>query len=245
MANDPTTKTALDVITGAMRKTGQYTPGEAISAADANDALDVLNALFDSMSLEDKSTFFRNENIVTLTPGQLSYTVGVGGQINIQRPLRIANAYSRITTSNSFVDFRCEIVDEDQYASIGLKSQPGPWAKWLYYNAQFPLATLYLWPVPTQSVQFHFWTDMLLQSVSLTTQLSLPQGYYNYLQFALAELLCVDYGIGVPPDLKRLAARYERMIKSNNSAVDREITIDRAITPTNANDAGWILTGGF
>lgn len=322
-SNDPTTLTALKLITGALRKTGQYGAGEAISSEDAADALDVFNGLLDSLSNDNKAIFFSNENIITLTANQLSYTIGneyagnfvgtvtsgsptitgftppqlptngniqqsfvvgatligpgiptgttalaigsntvtmsqnaVGnftnqisftspGQIAIQRPLRITQAYSRITTTNSFVDFPCEIKDIDAYAHIGLKYQPGPWAKWLFYNPTFPNGTIYLWPVPTQTVQFHFWTDMLLQSVGLTDVLRLPQGYYNYLQFALAELLCVDYGIGVPPDLARLARRYEMMIKSNNATVDREIAIDAAIQTRNANNAGFILTGGF
>ncbi len=245
MPIDPTSKTALDLITGAMRKTGQYAAGEAISAMDLNDALDVLNALFDSMSNDDEATFNTNENIITLTPGQLSYTIGIGGNINIQRPLRIHSAYSRLTTSSSYVDFTCEIKDQISYTALGLKRQPGPWPKWLFYNTGFPLGTIYFWPVPTQNVEFHFWTDMLLQSVSLTTQLNLPQGYYNYLQFGLAELLCVDYGIPVPPDIIRLAAKFERKIKSNNTFTDREIAVDEAIATRNANDAGWILTGGF
>jgi hypothetical protein len=322
-SNDPTTRTALNVIIGALRKTGQYAPGETLSAADQTDALDVFNGLLDSLSNDNKAIFFSNENIVTLTANQLSYTVGneyagtfvgtvtsgsptitgftppqvgtngsaqqpfivgatlkgpgipngttataigsttvtmsanaVGtftnqisftapGQIVVQRPMRITQAYSRITTSSSTVDFPCEIKDIAAYASIGLKNQPGPWAKWLFYNPTWPNATIYFWPVPTQTVQFHFWTDMLLQSVSLDTVLQLPQGYYNYLQFALAELLCIDYGNPVPADIIRLARRYEAAIKSNNSTVDREIAIDAAIQTRNANNAGFILTGGF
>jgi len=245
MTIDPTAKTALDLITGAMRKIGQYAPGETISSADANDALDVLNALFDSMSNNNEATYNTNENIITLTPGQSIYTIGVGGNINIQRPLRITSAYSRLTTSTSAVDFRCDIVDESAYTSIGLKTQPGPWPKWLFYNPAWPLASIYLWPVPSQAVELHVWTDMLLQSVSLASVLQLPQGYYNYLQFALAELLCVDYGIPVPADVRRLAAKFERQLKSNNASVDRHIAIDGAISASGANDAGWILTGGF
>lgn len=242
---DPTAKTALDLITGALRKIGQYSPGETLSAADANDALDVLNALFDSMSNDGNAVYDSNENVFTLVPGKISYTVGIGGDIPIQRPLRISAAYSRLITSTSAVDFACGIKDESAYTSIGLKTQPGPWPKWLFYNTGWPLATMYLWPMPTQAVEFHFWTDMVMQPVSLLSVLQLPQGYYNYLQFALAELLCVDYGIPVPPDIRRLAAKYEYKIKSNNSSVDREISIDGAVAMSNGNDAGWYLTGGF
>jgi hypothetical protein len=322
-STDPTTLTAQTLITGALRKTGNYASGEAISASDLSDALDVLNGHLDAMSNDNKAIFNSNENIFYPTPGQISYSMGneyagvfsgtvtsesnvitgvtpptagtngssqeplavgatlvgpgiltgttvasigtntvtmsanaVGnftnlisftspGQIVIQRPLRITKAYSRITTTTSTVDFPCEVKDLDAYGNIGLKNQPGPWPKWLFYNPSFPNGTLYFWPVPTQTVEFHFWTDALLQSVSLNTVLQLPQGYYIYLQFALAELLCVEYGIPVPADIRRLAAKYEKMIKSNNMTVDREINIDQSLCVTNANNAGFILTGGF
>lgn len=246
MATDPTSKTALDLITGALRKTGEYAPGEVLSAATANDALDIFNGMLDVLSNEGLAVFNNNENIVTLTAGQSVYTVGVGGDFNIQRPLRITQAYSRLTTSgNGGVDFQCDIKDTAAYTSIGMKLQPGPWPKILYYNTNFPLAQMFLWPVPQRAIEFHFWTDMVLQSVSLTTQLNLPQGYYLYLQYALAELLCPEYGVPVPEDVKRMAARFLKAIKSNNAQPDRIASVDGAIAVANSNDAGFYLTGGF
>lgn len=245
MANDPTTKTALDLITGALRKTGQYAAGEPISADDLNAALDSLNGLLDMWSNESLAIYNNNENTVILTAGKNVYTVGVGGEINIQRPLRITQAYSRLTTSGSPVDFPCDMVDTDGYTSIGLKKQPGPWAKRAYYNANFPLAQLFLWPVPTQAVEFHFWSDMLFQPEALTDTVALPQGYYLALQHGLAEVLCIEYGIPVPPDIRRLAEKYKKILKSNNASPDRIAAMDGAILPRGANDASFILTGGF
>lgn len=245
MSNDPTSKTALDLITGALRIIGQYAPGEPIDPNDANDSLDALNGLFDILSTESLAVFNNNENIVTLIPGKAVYTVGVGGDIPIQRPLRITQAYTRLTTTGSAVDFNCDIRDTAGYTAIGLKNQPGPWPKILYYNTGFPLAQLYFWPVPSQAGQFHFWTDMLLQSVSLTTSLSLPQGYYLYLQYALAEVIAPQFGVQVSPDIQRQTKRFLKSIKANNSTPDRLAIIDGAVVSTNANDAGWILSGGF
>jgi hypothetical protein len=245
MSVDPTSKTALDLIKGSLRIIGQYAPGETLTADDANDALDVLNGLFDVLSNESLAVFNNNENIVTLTAGKQVYTIGSGGDINIQRPLRITQAYSRMTTAGSGVDFQCDIKDTAAYTSIGMKMQPGPWPKVLYYNTGFPLAQLFLWPVPQRAIEFHFWTDMLLQSVSLTTQLSLPQGYYLYLQFALAEALAPQYGVAVSADVLRLTRRYLKSIKSNNSTPDRLVAIDGAISMTGSADAGFYLTGGF
>ena len=245
MSADPTSKTALDLITGAMRKTGEYAPGEPIAAQDANDALDVLNGFLDVLSNESFAVFNNNENVVTLTPGKQVYTVGMGGEINMQRPLRITNAYSRLTTSNGAVDFQCDVKDTAFYTSIGMKMQPGPWPKALYFNTGYPLAQLFFWPVPNQPLEFHFWTDMLLQSVNLTDALNLPQGYYLWLQYALAENLCVEYGIPVPADIRRLASQYKKTIKRNNMNPTRDMAVDGAIAASGGSDAGFILTGGF
>ena len=245
MSLDPTSKTTLDLITGALRKTGQYAAGEAIDPADANDALDVLNGLLDVLSNEGLAVYNNNENIVTLTPGKQIYTVGIGGDINLQRPLRISNAYSRLTNSNGGIDLPCEIKDTADYTSVGMKMQPGPWPKWLYFNTGFPLAQIFLWPVPTQAIEFHFWTDMLFQPNSLTSALNLPQGYYLMLQMKLAEVLCVEYGIPCPPDVRRLGASYMRAIKTNNASPTMTMDIDAAIRGGGGNDAGFILNGGF
>jgi hypothetical protein len=245
MSADPTSKTAQDLITGALRTIGQYAPGETLSADDANDAIDALNGLLDVLSNESLAVYNNNENIITLTPGKLSYTVGSGGDINIQRPLRITQAYTRLTGTNGSIDFPCELVETNQYTSIGYKNQPGPWPKMAYYNASFPLATLYFWPVPSGSYEFHFWTDMLLQSVNLTTQLTLPQGYYLYLQFALAEIMATKYGMEPPPTVKQMASRFLKAIKANNQEPDRMAFIDGALVASNVHDAGFILTGGF
>lgn len=245
MATDPTQKTVLDLITGALRKTGEYAAGEPIANEDANAALDSLNGLLDLLSNESMAIYNNNENTVMLTAGKFLYTVGIGGDFNIQRPLRITQAYSRLTSSSGGVDFPCDIVSTDAYSSIGFKKQPGPWPKRAYYNANFPTAQMYFWPIPTQAVEFHFWSDMLFQPESLTSTAALPQGYYLYLQYALAEILCADYGIPVPPDIRRLAAQYKRSIKGNNMSPAPMAAMDSAILPRGANDAGFILTGGF
>ena len=101
MANDPTTKTALDLITGALRKIGQYAPGETISAADVSDALDTFNGLLDMWSNQKLAVFNTIETVVNLTAGQNTYTMGVGGYFPIERPLRLVRAYSRLNSTGS------------------------------------------------------------------------------------------------------------------------------------------------
>lgn len=242
---DTTTKTALDVITGALRKIGAYAPGESLSAADANDALDILNGLLDTLSMQHFAVFNNIETVVTLTPGKQSYTVGTGGNINIERPLRITEVFSRITTGSSPVDFPCDIWPVEQYVNIGLKQQPGPWPKVLYYNTAYPLGNILLWPVPNQAAELHLWSDQVLSTLTLNQQLNLPRGYFLFLQYALAELLAPEYGVPVPADVRRLAAEMRETLKALNARPQVEAPVDAAIVSTNGYDAGFILHGGF
>lgn len=75
--------TALDIITGALRKINEYAAGEPLDDADAADALAVLNDLLEMWSTEGLMVFSNTENIVTLTANQYQYTIGnpIGGTI--------------------------------------------------------------------------------------------------------------------------------------------------------------------
>jgi hypothetical protein len=68
--------TALDLITGALRRINSYAPGEVLSAADSSDALDTLNELLDSWSTEHEACFGSAEYILNFTGGQYVYTIG-------------------------------------------------------------------------------------------------------------------------------------------------------------------------
>lgn len=241
MSTDQTTKTALDLITGALRKIGQYAPGEAVDSQDANDALDTFNGMLDLWSLQHLSVFNQIETVQTISGAQV--TIGAGQTINIERPYRIVRAYSRLSSSTS-VDFPCQVVTLEKYASIGLKSQPGPWPKMVYFNGGWPSGTLNFWPVPS-SVELHLWTDQVFTALNLTSPVNLPRGYFMGLQYSLAELLCSEYGMGVPADIRRFAKEFRDLLKAQNASPQNEAKIDGAIASMGGNDAGFILHGGF
>lgn len=243
--NDPTSKTALDLVTGALRKIGQYAPGETLDASDAQDALDTLNGMLDLWSAQRLAVYNQIETVVNLTAGKASYTVGAGGDFNMVRPLALSKAYSRMTTSASTVDFPCQLVTLDKYARIGLKNQPGPWPKFAYYNTGVPLGTLTFWPVPTSGLEFHLWSDAVFASLALADTVNLPRGYFLGLQWNLAEQLCAEYGLPVPPDVRRFAKDARDVIKAANATPQAEARLDPMLSVTGAADAGWILTGGF
>ena len=70
------TTTALSIITASLMRIGSYAAGESIDPDDANDCLETLNDLLDSLSTDKNSIFGSNENILAWTSGQNQYTVG-------------------------------------------------------------------------------------------------------------------------------------------------------------------------
>lgn len=245
MSNDPTTKTALDLIAGALRKIGQYAPGESINANDAQDALDTLNGMLDLWSNQKLSVYNQVETVKSLTAGQSTYTVGAGGYFDMVRPMRPVRAYSRLTTGTSSLDFPCEFMTVEKYASIGMKNQPGPWPKLAYYNTGIPQASLTVWPVPTSNIEFHLWTDQVFGSLDLSSVVALPRGYFLGLQFNLAELLCSEYGMAVPTDIRRFAKEFRDIIKDMNASPTSEASIDPMLLAVGGHDASFIFHGGF
>jgi hypothetical protein len=76
-----TTNSALDIITGALRNINALEAAETPNATDAQDALQVLNDLLESWTIEKLYVFASTENTYVFNPGQYIYTIGnpVGG----------------------------------------------------------------------------------------------------------------------------------------------------------------------
>jgi hypothetical protein len=171
------------------------------------------------------------------------------GDIPINRPLRVLTGFTRLTTSGiSQVDYPMQVISVDQWSAIGLKNQPGPWPKVVYYDASYPLGTFYFFPNPSQGGEVHLWTDVLFSDYpSLTTPINLPQGYERFLKVALAIELWPEYK-GSAPIAPALIEQYKvakAAVKNLNAQAQSVATYDHAIAGRAHNDAGWILHGGF
>jgi hypothetical protein len=183
----------------------------------------------------------------TASPGaqQIAYTIP--GDLKMIRPTRVNSAFTRITSSGtSSLDYTMTSITTDQYASIGLKTLPGPWAKYFAYNETFPLGTLYLYPNPQSAGELHLWTDDLLQTfASLTTQVSLPPGYVRALKLNLAVELAPEYGKTISPVLAAMAKEAKDLVKGLNQVPQGTASFDMDLVRSPRQDAGWILHGGF
>ena len=310
--------TVQDIIEGALRFCNAYAPGESLSAADADDAMDTLNDLLDSLSTDQASVYASDESIFTFTAGQYQYTIGnycagtfagivtsgsvtitgasvpsdmvingdligtgipsgttvvafdagagtitmsnagtaspgiqqieytICGDFKMARPLRITNAFTRINTQGSGLDYPIEIIDKTQYSRIGFKAISAPWPVAVWYNPTWPLGQLFFYQNPSGAGELHIYADLILSTVQdLTDEIVMPQGYSRFLKRKLARELAPEFGAIWTPDMERLTKEAEDNVKSLNSTPQEVSRYDGELTRGNRADAGWIYFGGF
>ena len=167
--------TASDILTRSAKALAYLGRTEVLSAGDANDALVCFNALLDSWSNEALMSYVELQRNFPMVAGQQQYTIGTGGNINSTRPYDVTSAFIRDNNSN---DYPMQIFNQDQWDKIGLKTITSQIPDTLFYDSQYPLGIINIFPIPlvNYTVYFNSTTDQV-DFTSLTQVLSLPVGY--------------------------------------------------------------------
>lgn len=217
--------TARDLITSAMKKAGVLTKGMTPDAEEASDGLNALNQLLSLWSTERLLCVSLVDETFALTGGDGTYTMGIGGDFNTAKPMKVTAAFVR----SGNTDYPLEIIGAERFASIGDKSTQGSPADYLYVAYGATQATLNLWPIPNSGWTLGIQSWKALSSIaSLDTVLTLADGWEMALVTNLAAYIAPDYGVSLPQETLLQAAASKRAIKTMIAAQsDYTITIDR------------------
>lgn len=230
--------TALELITRAMKLADILGEGQVPSGDQSVDALADLNELIDSMNADGLMIYRQADDPVATVANQDSYTVGIGGNWNVTRPIDIDAAY----VVYQGISYPVTEITADQYSRIGLKTQAEPWPRHYLYINNFPLATVILWPVPSQALPMYLTVNTSLSAVALGTVLTLAPAYSMYLRATLAAILCPSYGREPSPSVVRMAAKAMADIKRANY-VPGIASFDSAILGGQSNGFPQVLAG--
>lgn len=224
----PASQSAYELIEGSMRLLGAIATGETMTADEATDGLNSLNDILESWSLENLAVWGIDNQTFATIANQGVYSIGPlpAADFVTTRPVRISDAFC---TYNG-VDFPIELIGEDEYNSISLKTQGQDFPqKALYINAS-PLGVFKLWPVPNQALPLTLAIDQVLTQIpTLQTVIGFPPGYYIALKHALAILLAADYGIVPAATIVQIAQGTKANLKRANKQ-KREACFDPALT---------------
>lgn len=224
---------SADLIKGALRLTGCIATGETPTADESNDALAALNDLLEIWSTQNLAVYGSADVSFNTVANQASYTIGPSGQWVTDRPVRIND--SPYCTVNG-VDFGIELIGQQDYDLIGLKTQPGQIVERLLYVNDNPSGRITLWPVPNAIVPITMNIDRILTQVpTLATVMVFPPGYLLVMRYALGILLAPDYGRSIAPEISSVAQSSFAAIKRANklkrtSKYDAALVCDEAFS---------------
>lgn len=183
----------IDLIRRSMLLINAVAAGEIPDDTSLNDALTTLNEMIDSWDLQPLAVYGSpNENWV-LTPGKSVYDWGLTatvGNFTSDRPVFLNN----VTCVRNGISTPVEVVDQDQYDAIGLKSLAQPLIEKVLYVNSFPLGQLTVYPVPTEAVTLNFDVSRQLTGpITLADTIAMPPGYLRALRYNLAVELWPEY----------------------------------------------------
>ncbi len=211
--------TALDIIGDALSKVRVYAPGETVSAADSALCLRTLNRMMDSWSNDTLACFATLTQSGVLVPGNAVYNVGPGSTFQATRPLKITEgpgaAYLQDNLGNNYP---VDVVPQDVWNQIGNRTTNSNIPDTLFYDPQFPVAVLNLFPVPTIAYTLYWVATLQLQSFpNLTTVVNLPAGYEDALVYNLAIRIKPDFKAAqIDPIIIELASQTKAAVKRTN-----------------------------
>jgi hypothetical protein len=213
--------------------------GEVPLSNESSDALQVLNDMVDTWSTEQLLIYAKAYESFPLVVNQQAYQMGSGApDFNTARPQKIEDINFQQVSGNTTVELPIEIINQDQWAAISVKSITSnlPTRMWPQYT--FPYATLNFWPIPMVSENVIIWSwKPLSEFSSLTTVIDLPPGYSKALRYNLAVELAPEYGKNLSDFLITEATQSKAAIKRMNSRVDL-MACDPALMPQ-GNTWNW------
>lgn len=148
--------TARDLVTDALLEAGILGVGQSALPQDTNDTFVRLQRMI-AVWQKQRWLVPSLQEFSFTADGSKSYTVGLGGDVNIIPPSDIKGGYviQRNTGSTPVSLPLGKIFSYEDYIKITVKDLPSlPYA--FFYDNQYPIAHLYAWPIPNSTYELHF-----------------------------------------------------------------------------------------
>ena len=214
-----TTYTAGEQINRALRLLGVLAEGETPSAATSQDALMALNQMIDSWNTERLSVFSTQDQIFTWPASFISRTLGPTGDFVGLRPVLLDDSTYFRAPNN--VSYGIKFINQQQYNGIAVKTVTSTYPQVMWVNMTFPDIEMYVYPRPTQDLEFHFVSVKELNNpANLSTVLYYPPGYLRAFTYNLAMEFAPEFGVEPSPQVQRIAMTSKRDLKRINNPDD-------------------------
>ena len=213
--------TALDLIKSALRLINAYAPGQQLDIGRANDALTVLNQMIDGWNAERLAIYSIQSQDFAFILGQQAYTMGIGGDFNVNRPAKITGISSiLIANPSNPIEVPITMYTWSEWQlEMPVKTVDSSFPQICYDDGGFPVRTLNFWPIPTlqqNNVRIYSW-QALAEPSTLQTTIAFPPGYAEAFRFNLAVRLAPDYQAQLSPIVQGIAIESLARIRTMNA----------------------------
>jgi hypothetical protein len=180
------------IIRDALVLCGGLEDTESPSSEQESQARRALNRMVKAWSVKGLKAWCWNEYTLTLVASQASYTLGTGGDLNIDRPLRIENARKVITGTE---ETPVRIISRSEYMNLPSKDTDSePVA--VFYDPQLSLGVLYVWPSPASTYSIKFSGKQYIEDFDASTNTPyFPTEWLDAIVYNLAFRLCPMYEV--------------------------------------------------
>lgn len=220
--------------------------GDVGDPDDVQLAFDRLNDFVDDLQNEGLLVYSFTRTTWTITSLTASYTVGIGGTVNVDRPLSpadVANVgYVDTNVTPSFEVLLGPPLTEDAYQGIPFKAMTGIIPAAFYYNPTLPVGTLKPFPIPTSSTLLGvIYTPVVVSEfTSIFNTIVVPSGYRRFFRNQLTIEIASAFGRTPPPAVVEAARDSRAKIKRTN---ERLVDISFDVALTGGGRGGNIYTG--
>jgi hypothetical protein len=195
------------LVADALREIAVLAAGETMSASEGTNGLASLNRMVNAWKAEKVFIYQNAATTWAIVSGTGTYTVGTGGTVNVLRPMHIVAINIRDAVTTPAYEMGLRLMTDQDWAEVRIKAQTAYRPQAAYYNLSYPLATLFLWPIPTSATLTGVLYAPLAtdEFAALTSTVSLPPGYERMIVKNLAMELAPQYGANVSSQLTQQA----------------------------------------
>lgn len=232
------TVTALSIINAAGNEIGALAAGEEFSGDDQSWVLQKLQRLIDRYNAREPMIYNVNFSLFTLNPPADPLdptTIGPGGDFDVkQRPVVIETIGLILDGGSPGVELPLNRRDQDWWANNRIKGLTSTLPTDFYYSPDWPLGSIYFWPVPTASHQIRLQSRLVLgEYINYIDSFSMPPAYWDLVVSELALSLCPSFK--TEPSV---------MLISMRAAALKAVQVNNISSPRLATDAPSQSSGG-
>lgn len=220
-----TATTGQDILTLALKDCGRFGTGQTPLGEDLKSAQMRMNWMLAQWNRK-RWLIFHDVTVGVVSTGQLFYTIGPGGDIDVSnRPDKLEAAFFRqlVQSQPNQVDYPVELITSmEDYSRISLK-QLQTFPMYAFLDSSWPLGKLYFWPVPQASIYSVYVVikDVLQNITDLAAEIELPDEYFAAIYYNMVVRLRAAYRLPEDRQLVGLAKDALNVVRGGAAQIAR------------------------